>query len=347
MEHKDFFYNISTDAEWCNECYDKGVELILRKEYKEALYYLMRASKSVYGAHVYIAYCFQYGLGVERNPYAASFHYLYYDRPGCKMSGWVLEQYTKLQSELETLARSGDIERYFTYRFFDREIGDVVVRHSVDTQTPSVKFTKDGIRVYKSKSIYEEPTMTLIFKALDNRDWYRNGDNLGALYDGFTRDYPLFKVTVRYDDVANVCSVKRDGRYWVSVPRNVDMGLYSVREYLIEYIKGLMLKEAKAYLTPRVAVISKQVGLSYNELKIVSNRNYIGRFYSNTKNMELSYHLMKSTPEFVDAVIIHELSHVFGKSHDAEFYRGFEAHSSAETVRIDRESIGYSSVYDI
>jgi predicted metal-dependent hydrolase len=63
--------------------------------------------------------------------------------------------------------------------------------------------------------------------------------------------------------------------------------------------------------------------------------------------MELSYHLMKSTPEFVDAVIVHELSHIFGIDHDSEFYRGFETHSSAEVVRIDREYIGYSNVYDI
>ena len=285
----DYFYNIQKDHEWCEECYNRGIEHIQRKEYKEALYYFMRASVSVYSAYAYIAYCFQYGLGVERNPYAASWYYLYYDRPGCRMSGWILKHYTKLQPELEALKRSGELERYLTYRFFDKEVGDVMVRHSSDTQTPSVKFTKDGVRVYKSQSIYEELPMKLIFKALDNRDWYRNGDKLGAIYDGFTRDYPLFKVTVKYDNVETVCSVQRDGRYWVLVPRNMDFSLYTTREYLIEYIKGLMLKEAKAYLTPRVAVVSKQVGLSYNELKISGSRNYLGCFYSKRKSMELRF----------------------------------------------------------
>ena len=56
---------------------------------------------------------------------------------------------------------------------------------------------------------------------------------------------------------------------------------------------------------------------------------------------------MKSTPEFVDAVIVHELSHIFSLSHDDKFYEGFEQHSSKEMVNIDKKHIGYSPVYDI
>lgn len=347
---ENFFYNLPAGSalyKWHQECYNKSIEHLHRYEYSEALYYFMRAAITTTSAYAYIAYCFQYGYGVERNPYAALWFYDCYARPGVKMSGWVLNHYTRLMAEVDELKRCGNMERYHKYRFFDREIGPIEVVCSSRTQNPTVKFTRDGVRVYKSLSIYEESPMELVLKALENRDYYRRRDSLGAIYDGFTRDYPLFSVGVKHDAVADITSVKRGGRHWVLVPYDVDLTLYATREYIIDFIKRLMLKDAKEYLPRRVEAMSQQTGLKCSGVKVVGVRTKLGCFYCRTMQMELSYHLMKSTPEFVDAVIVHELSHIFGKDHDSEFYRGFETHSSAEVVRIDRENIGYSNVYDI
>lgn len=344
-----YFYNFPTGGEvykWYEECYAKGCDLMMKREYSEALYYLMRAAIGNGNANAYIAYCFQYGLGVERNVCAAEWYYTQYERPGMKMRGWILEHYTKLLPEVKRVMAAVESEPHFSYSFFDRDVGLVEVFQS-RIQKPTVTFSPRGVRVHKSLSRYEESPMQLIIKTLENRDYYRSDDNLGALYDGFSRDYPLFKVTIKYDNVPSIQSAKRDGRYWISVPRDLDFRHYGTREYLIDYAKRLMLKEAKVYLTPRVALMSQQTGLLCSNLLVNGNRNYLGRFYPSKKHMELTFHLMKSSPEFVDAVIVHELSHIFSLSHDDKFYEGFEQHSSKEMVNIDKKHIGYSPVYDI
>ena len=110
-----------------------------------------------------------------------------------------------------------------------------------------------------------------------------------------------------------------------------------------------MKKQAAYYVLERLKTISKNVGIEYSKCKILSERGkrYIACFYPKTKVMEVSYHLIKSTPEYIDTILIHELCHTFSLSHDALFYAKMEEVSSKEYVRIDKEKIGYCRVYDI
>lgn len=83
-------------------------------------------------------------------------------------------------------------------------------------------------------------------------------------------------------------------------------------------IKGLR-KQAQEFLPKRLAELSNQTGLSYNDVKV---RVLKGRWGScdSHRNVTLNIYLMQLPWELIDYVLIHELSHTVVMKHGPEFW---------------------------
>lgn len=70
-------------------------------------------------------------------------------------------------------------------------------------------------------------------------------------------------------------------------------------------------------------------------------------YYCDSKIVDISFHVIKSSEKYIDALLIHELYHSLVENHDEEFYALMERVSSKEYVKIDKEYIGYCNSFDI
>lgn len=347
----DQIYNFPVDAfsvSYSKRIYQLGKESYKSKDYHQALFYFRRISKYHFPFAVcYLAYMYNHALGVERDPILAYIYYRGYKsfvKPE-SLPSWFDKEFSELNEQVSSQWKN--IERY-EYGFFDDEFGNVKVVHLITNQNENVRFTSNAI-VYTTNfsTCSEILPLVGIYKHIKRLNHLRKGDNLGRIYDGFSREYPLFKLSVVKSSVSKFTHTKEGEINVVKVPKGFDMNLVQTREYIIEFAKNIMFKEANAYLQNRVDYISKQVGLEYSSLEVTKNRTFLGYFFFDTKLMRLTYHLLKSDPEFIDSVIIHELCHALAVEHDKYFYSQIEKYSSRRMVEVDIKKIGYSSVYDI
>lgn len=344
---KTYFYNFPNNSigyEFYKDNYDKGMKCYQNKQYEDAVFYLRKAIFHYNSAIHALANCYKSGAGVEKDLFKALRLYrrcMFSYQKECKLD----EKINAIVKAIEdNNLKENDNEEYI----YDKVLGKIKICWSRYLDHPIVKFCKDYILVTTGHAV-ADMAIDDIYKALATRDYYRSDDNLMYIDENFKRDYPLFKLRIARNN-SNEWSYKNQNEiYTVLVPKNADFNLVQVREYIIEYANILMKKQASSYILERLKKISKNVGIEYSKCKILSERGkrYIACFYPKTKVMEVSYHLIKSTPEYIDTILIHELCHTFSLSHDALFYAKMEEVSSKEYVRIDKEKIGYCNVYDI
>ena len=338
------FPNNSIGYEFYKDNYDKGMMCYKNKQYEDAVFYLRRACFHYDVAKHALANCYKNGAGVEKNLFRALRLY--------RMCVFSYQKECKLDEKINAIVKiiednnlkKNDNEEYI----YDKVLGKIKICRSQYIYHSIVKFCKDYILVTTGYAV-ADMVIDDIYKALATRDCCRRYDNLMYIDENFKRDYPLFKLRIARNNSDEWSYINHNEIYTVLVPKNADFNLVQVREYIIEYANILMKKQAALYILERLKVISKNVGIEYSKCRILSKRgaNYIGYFYPQTKVMEVSYHLIKSTPKYIDTLLIHELCHTFHLSHDALFYAKMEEVSSKEYVEIDRGYIGYCDVHDI
>ena len=82
-------------------------------------------------------------------------------------------------------------------------------------------------------------------------------------------------------------------------------------------------RRAAEYIPGRVTYWAAVMGLSPTGVKITSARTRFGSC-SAKNSLCFSLYLMQYPPEAVDAVVVHELSHIRHKNHSPAFYREVE-----------------------
>lgn len=339
-----YFYNLQCGTRISNEHYSAGKELYKNKDYERALHHFWRASVDNIWAKLYIGACYSRGKGVNRNPLIA-YHLLKKFTNKSSFSEFAVNEVKRLDEELQ---RMSDSEKSALKHdvIYDSEFGKIEVIYT-NIENPSVTFGMDGIKVRLRLAEYYS-VFYYIYKRLNLNDFERGSDSLGRIDENFTREYPLLKLAVSKEDVDKAYVRNKGSLYTLVVPLNTNFSLAYVRESCIELFKKKALyTHASKYLPLRLEQISKEVGVEYKSCKINSNRSFIGKFSQNNKLVEFSYHLIKSTPEYIDSVIIHELTHSFVLGHGNDFYQKMEELSSEHIVMVDKKYIGYSNIYDI
>ena len=82
-------------------------------------------------------------------------------------------------------------------------------------------------------------------------------------------------------------------------------------------------RAAKAYIPARTAELAAAMGVSPTGVKITSAKTRFGSC-SGKNSLCFSLYLMAYPRKAVDAVIVHELSHIRHKNHGAQFYAEVE-----------------------
>ncbi len=176
-----------------------------------------------------------------------------------------------------------------------------------------------------------------LWSTLEEREAKREKDNLPTRLDeSLKRDYPLFQLRIERGRGEQFGHRKTDTCYTLIVPRSTRFEERITRETIIRHGLRLMKMAAEEYLPKRLKELSERVGLGYTQCRISHGHKTLGSFYNKSKQIDLSYHLMKRTPIQVDAVIVHELCHGVEFNHDNEFYYAMERYGGAAIARADR-----------
>lgn len=102
-------------------------------------------------------------------------------------------------------------------------------------------------------------------------------------------------------------------------------------------LRKWLLRAARDRLTPRVAALSKAMGVNYSQVSIRRQRSRWGSC-SARGTISLNCCLLFQRPEVVDYLIVHELTHVKHMNHSARFWQAVERHCAGWRA-LDRELV--------
>lgn len=93
----------------------------------------------------------------------------------------------------------------------------------------------------------------------------------------------------------------------------------TTQEHLIAWLKA----QAKQLFTQRVQHYANVMNVSYTAVKVSSAQHRWGSC-SAKNSLNFAWRLILCTPEAIDYVVVHELSHVMHKNHGASFWKSVE-----------------------
>lgn len=309
-----------------------GYTLFNKGLYAEAVSHFRGLSRYYTNAMSWLAWCHQCGLGVPQDLYTARKWYrmaMKHDYGSTLKSSWVGNELRNLeQMDLHVREES-------RVQFDDFVCGRVHVKHSKDSL--SVLFKDTYIECRRSLELPYDFIVCDIIELHNKRERTRN-DSVPPLCinDGLVRDYSHFHFRMERGEGDNYACRKEGDCYTLTVPQKVNLNQIVAHETVIRYGKRFLQLAAEEYIPKRLAELSQKSGLKYNSCKVTGNRKSYGLFYLDTRNIEISYHLMKCSDKFIDAVLMHELCHSLYPEHDTDFYKALLHYAGKELYKIDR-----------
>lgn len=104
----------------------------------------------------------------------------------------------------------------------------------------------------------------------------------------------------------------------ITVPENIEQEIIKIN--VDKAIKILLKRNTEIIIRNRLPYWSKITGFEYNQVKVRDATSRYGSCMPTKKNLYFSSRLIMLPENIIDAIIVHELSHIKYKNHNKEFY---------------------------
>lgn len=140
----------------------------------------------------------------------------------------------------------------------------------------------------------------------------------------FGKDYQFF---IKYDPAQPV-GIYVMGKHLILNPTDPAHADGSWPLLLQKKLDRFLKTTAAHYILPRTEQLAKQMKLNYNRVALKEQSSRWGSC-SSQKNLNFNWRLVHTSPEIIDYVIIHELSHLQEMNHSHKFWELVEKYDPA------------------
>ena len=205
--------------------------------------------------------------------------------------------------------------------FKDKEFGEISVRRSMRAKRYSLKVVNGQIIATLPVGGNIDGMKEVIIR---NREWIRKALLKSPEKPLFDEQTDLQTATVKIKIVRKSCVnyqivTKSAKELEIVCPLDTDFHSETIQEFLKEVIVGILRREAKRYLPPRLMLFAEKYGFEVNEVKINRSKTHWGSCTS-MKNINLSLNNMLLPWHLIDYILLHELCHTREMNHGDRFW---------------------------
>ncbi|HMQ96137.1 MAG TPA: SprT family zinc-dependent metalloprotease [Candidatus Saccharibacteria bacterium] len=212
-----------------------------------------------------------------------------------------------------------------TQSFIDEKLGEVVVHRNARSRGIRIKPSLTGQLVAIAPPLIPLSLIKLtVKKSRKDLEKIRINNQLPLYAHGQAIGKSHSLHVVSDDTVEEIAIVTRDRTIICRIPPDLEPSSPKVQQAIREYIVKILRKEAKTYLTRRLAVLAGRHGYSYAKVRFPHAASRWGSCSSNG-TISLNIALMKLSLEEIDYVLIHELCHTIEMNHSSRFWQLVEA----------------------
>ena len=204
----------------------------------------------------------------------------------------------------------------------------VIVRNYRSTNSIKIYFTGNILNISKSKyislkktlevvkqneeQIYEQYLRIISRENKKMKHWY-TGENISYKGEDFT-------VNVEYVDKKRIKIVlqEEDKIFKIEVPEILKKE--DNKDLIDKYVKRFLCNRTSEYLNNRLPYWSCKMNIKYNECKVGDAISKYGSCIPSKKVLHFSNRLIMLPEDKIDAIIVHELSHMTYANHSEKFY---------------------------
>ena len=300
--------------------FERGYELYNSKKYKEAAeHFLLSITKEhSSAAEAWLAHCYEWGLGVEKDLLLAmDLYQTAYNRTG--HSQRTKELWAWVQNRLEHLK---DIPFCGSTVKFIHGIGNVkVIRNINGPYPPQLRYNIDEAVVstdMKSSIVemldFARETITQL-----NSNWTCDGKS--RFFDGYTLDTHHFRLIVARGKSDSYLT-RLDGRdCHVTFPHSADLNYIYVQETILKKVRDILYKRAQVVIPHVLQRVSDRINVPYRKCIVVKTlRNASAMYFPDSCDIKFTAMSIQLPEKTLEALCIHELTHSFVNGHGKDFY---------------------------
>lgn len=127
------------------------------------------------------------------------------------------------------------------------------------------------------------------------------------------------KIEIGQGHQAKLILQSKPGWIGICCPEQLDYTAGDIQEQLRLAVKQGLRHQARLYLPQRLEALARQVGVSYQSIRISSSRGRWGSC-SGQRSISLSCYLMLLPDNLIDYVLLHELAHTREMNHGPRFW---------------------------
>lgn len=226
--------------------------------------------------------------------------------------------------------------------FHDSEFGEIIVQKRRGARAVRIRVGTDG------RYVVSAPPLTPLFFIKQVVNTSRAELRKLAQHTSITHPYTdgqtigqQHRIAVVQTGMVTEPSTKiLKQRLVVYLPTTVKVSESSVQQQIRDTAIKILRKEAKAYLPSRLANLAGAHGFHYERVRFSHASGRWGSC-SSSGTISLNIALMKLTPELIDYVLIHELSHTRHMNHSRAFWaevEQYDPHYRLHRRQIARET---------
>lgn len=209
----------------------------------------------------------------------------------------------------------------------DKQI-PIVMRNYKKINYMKIYFKGNILNISKSKYISERKMLKFI-KQNENQIYEqyiqiisKENDRIKHWYTGENISYKGedFCVQIRYNDKKRLKIIldEKNNEFIIEIPeilRNEDN-----KEIIDKYVKRFLCVKTKEDLEERLPYWSKKMGIDYCTYRVGDACSKYGSCVPSKKALYFSNRLIMLPNDKIDAIIVHELSHMIYANHSQQFY---------------------------
>lgn len=167
--------------------------------------------------------------------------------------------------------------------------------------------------VYENADVvYENYLKSLASLRQKTKNW-KSGEKI--LYKGI--QYTILRNENNYKKI-DLFIDDNERKFIITVPKNEEE--CEIKKKVDKLVKKHLKIKAEEIISEALPKWSNVMKISYNTFKIKDTISRYGSCIPNTRALQFSARLAMLPQEEVDAIVVHELSHIIYKNHDRNFY---------------------------
>lgn len=222
-------------------------------------------------------------------------------------------------------------------RIIDKELGEIVLRHSQRARHYSLKIGNGQIEAIlpmqgdeKRMVQFIEENRARLLKALQKHP------RKALLDEDCQRQMTTFRLHIFRTRRENFYMQLTEGVLHIACPMDTDFAADEVQKLLKQMVERALRHEAKRLLPNRLATLAQQHGFRYSGVKITNSRTHWGA--CNAKQaITLSLQLMTLPWHLIDYVLLHELCHTREMNHSERFWEWMDRVTDGKAKELRRE----------